>query len=75
MDGGEAGVEQLQFYTNPMAEAEGWLTGAVKDKRLSLGSAATGSIEFEHANPALDESGATTAAKLPQSQMMQSRIL
>ena len=49
------------FQTNPMAEAEGWRTGAVKDKRS--GSASTGSTEFfEHANPAaLDESAAAAA--------------
>ena len=56
----QAGVAAEQFHTNPMGNAEGWRTGAVKDKRS--GSSATGIIEFEHANPAaLDESAAAAA--------------
>ena len=50
-----------------MGNAEGWRTGAVKDKRS--GSSATGTIEFEHANPALDESGAAVNAEPSQSQL------
>ena len=37
------GTEKQQFHTNPMAGADGWQTGAVKDKRS--GSSATGAIE------------------------------
>ena len=63
---GTGDTEQLQ-HTNPMVDA-GWRTGAVKDKDKRAGSAATGTItEFEHANPALDESGA--AAESPQPQL------
>ncbi len=55
---GTVGTKQ-QLHTNPMLGA-GWRTGAVKDKRAD--SAATGTItEFEHANPALGESGAAAA--------------
>ena len=52
-----------QFQTNPMAEAEGWRTGAVKDKRSGSAGTGTGSTEFfEHTNPAaLDESAAAAA--------------
>ena len=64
---GTGGVANEQFYTNPMAGAEGWRTGAVKDKRS--GSAATGTIAFEHANPALDESGAAADAEPSRSQL------
>ena len=64
---GTGGVATEQFHTNPMAGAEGWRTGAVKDKRS--GSAATGTIEFEHANPALDESGAAADAEPSRSQL------
>ena len=67
-----AGTEQ--FHTNPMAEAEGWRAGVVKDKRS--GNSATGTIEFEHANPALaleHEPGvdvdADTGAESSQSQL------
>ena len=56
---GTVGTEQLQ-HTNPMVDA-GWRTGAVKDKRSGI--SATGTIEFEHANPALDESGAAAAER------------
>ena len=64
---GTGGVATEQFHTNPMAGAEGWRTGAVKDKRS--GSAATGTIAFEHANPALDESGAAADAEPSRSQL------
>ena len=63
----QAGVAAEHFHTNPMGNAEGWRTGAVKDKRS--GSSATGTIEFEHANPALDESGAAADAEPSQSQL------
>ena len=63
----QAGFAAEQFHTNPMGGAEGWRTGAVKDKRS--GSSATGTIEFEHANPALDESGAAAAAGQSQLEM------
>ena len=63
----QAGVATEQLHTNPMVGAEGWRTGAVKDKRA--GSSATGTIEFEHANPALDESGAAAAAERSQLQV------
>ena len=58
-----AGTEQL--HTNPMVDA-GWRIGTVKDQRA--GSSATGT-EFEHANPALDESGAAAAAAAGPSQL------
>ena len=63
----QAGVAAQQFHTNPMGNAEGWRTGAVKDKRSGI--SATGTIEFEHANPALDESGAAAAAGQSQLEM------
>ena len=61
---GIVGTEQL--HTNPMADA-GWRTGTVKDQRA--GSSATSTVEFEHANPALDESGAAAAAERSQLEM------
>ena len=53
------GVRKKRSYfaeENPMAGAEGWRSGAVKDERS--GSTMADTIEFDHANPALDESGA-----------------
>ena len=48
---------------NPMFEqGDEWMTGTVKDGRADT-------IEFEHANPALDESGAAAAAERSQLEM------